>query len=104
MCRSQWIAASYLGLRIALGMLLIATMVFATRFGWFSPRFHLPFALRFWVVLVTAALLTALMATFKRLTAVELAVFLALFYVVGMLLFPGLNGHTGEPDPQYLLW
>lgn len=104
MRRTQWITAAYLGLRIALGMLLLATMVFATRFGWFSPRFHLLSSLRLSIVLVTVILLTALTATFKRFTIAELAVILAVFYVLGMLLFPGLNGHTGEPVSHYLLW
>jgi p-aminobenzoyl-glutamate transporter AbgT len=94
-----------LGLRILLGLLLVATMILATRFGWHSAHFRPPSALRLVVVLASVALLTALTSTFKRFTMAELAVILALYFAVGMLLFPGLNGHTGEPFPyEQWLW
>lgn len=102
--RSRGGSAAYLGLRVVLGVLLFGAMVFATRFGWFSPRFQQPQGLRLAIVLTAVVLLTALAATFRRFTFVELAVSLATFFVIGMLLFPALNGHTGEPSTRDLIW
>jgi hypothetical protein len=106
MYKTTWIFDVSVACRIVLAVLLAGTMIVATRFGWRSPHFQIPGSLRLTIVVMTAFSLTSLAWSFsKRSKILELLVVFAIFTLIGLLLIPAVNGHTGKPSSgESFLW
>jgi cytochrome bd-type quinol oxidase subunit 2 len=90
-----------IGGRLVVGLLLVAAMVYATRyFKWRSPghAWLSPFCLPLLVIL--ASLPALLIRSFCRPTVLETLVIISILFVLECLMLPAVVPHEGRHRPQ----